>query len=213
VKFLTYFCLLVLISACASAPPPKNTPVKPKAKEPVAKVYSFEPPVVPEPEEVTPSTATPGGRESGGIHGQYGVAVLGVTRAGVAVNLSQYRGKPVLVNYWASWCPPCWAEMAQLEDIYLDYHDRGLEIVAVNFGESDLAISNFLQRQAKTLTFTIAADPDTKISREIGVRAVPTTLLFDSEGKMVKKYLGLFGFDANRVRNDLNELLGGDNRS
>ncbi len=136
-----------------------------------------------------------------------------MTRAGVAVNLSQFRGKLVLVNYWASWCPPCWAEMAQLEDIYLDYHDRGLEIVAVNYGESELAISNFLQRQAKTLTFTIATDPDTKISREIGVRAVPTTLLFDSEGKMVKKYLGLFGFDANRVRNDLNELLGGDNRS
>ena len=86
-KFLIYLSLLVLISACASAPPPKHTPVKPKAKEPVAKVYSFEPPVVPEPEEVTPSTTTPGGREAGGIHGQNGVAVLGVTRAGVAVNL------------------------------------------------------------------------------------------------------------------------------
>ena len=103
--------------------------------------------------------------------------------------------------------------MAQLEDIYLDYHDQGLEIVAVNYGESEQAISNFLQRQAKPLTFTIATDPDTQISREIGVRAVPTTLLFDSEGKLVKKYLGLFGFDANRVRNDLIELLGSANRS
>src|SRR5688500_8614105 len=73
------------------------------------------------------------------------------------VSLSQLRGRPVVVNFWATWCEPCKVEMPALEAVYNTYKDQGLRILAVNLGESSERASAWA-REMK-LTFDILLDP------------------------------------------------------
>jgi len=204
--FIIIFSLLWL-AGCVSQSPTKTPPPKspPVAEAPVAKVYTLEAPVLPKPEIVESPDAEPEQPDTQGPPAPK--VLLGHTREGVPVYLSDFRGKLVLVNYWASWCPPCWAEMAQLEAIYSDFRHRGVSIVAVNQGESEQAIENFLRGQLRPISFLIATDPNSTLSHEQDVRAVPTTLLFDTDGKQIKRYTGVFGFQPDQVRGDLARLL------
>jgi len=126
--------------------------------------------------------------------------VVGEQADGSPVSIGQYRGKVVLVAYWASWCPPCWVEMPQLQAIHNDYRRRGVVVLAVNQGESTESIDKFIGRQAKPFNLVILRDPEQKRSAAAGVRGIPTTIVFDREGREVKRYTGMFGFDADEVR-------------
>jgi len=192
--------------ACATQPETKPTPpkVEPVAEAP-ATVYTLEAPVIPRPEVMENVIVAPEPNTSDTP--AVPKVQLGVSREGVPVYLSDFRGKVVLVNFWASWCPPCWSEMAQLETIYTDFRSRGVAIVAVNQGETEQAIESFLNRQVRPLSYVIAADPETHLSRALGVRAVPTSLLFAADGTETARYTGVFGFQPARVRDDIDRLL------
>ena len=176
-----------------------------------AKVYTLDEPAVPTPEVMPPLGPEPGSQP--GAVSQHPQVLLGNTRDGIPVYLSDFQGKLVLVNFWASWCPPCWAEMPELEAIYSEFRHRGVEIIAVNFGETEPAINNFLSRQPRPLSFLIVTDPDAKLAHEQGVHVVPTTLLVNAEGKIVTRYAGVFGFNPKIVRSDLERLLKSAERS
>lgn len=213
VKRISVLIILALMAACATQPEREKTTPKPApaARQAPAKVYTLEAPSMPRPEVLpSPEDGAEPGPDGGTAERQ---VLLGNTREGIPVYLSDFRGKMVLVNYWASWCPPCWAEMPQLEAIYADFRHRGLEVVAVNYGEGDKAVDNFVHGQVRPLSFHIVMDPDTTLSREQGVLAVPTTVLYDSDGRVVQRYTGIFGFSAGKVRNELHQLLKNANRS
>ncbi len=153
---------------------------------------------IPTPEAIAPGEPTP---DSGPM------VLLGLARDGEQVLLSEYQGKILLVSYWASWCPPCWAEMPQLEAIYQQYAGRGLEVIAVNRGEEQGAIDTFLRNQSVPLTFPVVSDRAGAASESVGVRGVPSAILYDREGAVAGRYTGVFGFDPGRVRGDIERLL------
>ncbi len=192
--------IALLASACASSPPQVPAPVESPQSEPDTITRSY--PLEQRPEFV--------GRElEGAAPSEESTedVMLGVRRDGTPEHLSDYSGKVVVANYWASWCPPCWTELQQLEQIREEYAGRDVAIIAVNFGESASAIDAFLRRQQTPLRLTILSDHSTRASLEQGVESVPTTLVFDAEGRVVRRYVGLFGFSASRIRGDIDRLL------
>lgn len=100
--------------------------------------------------------------------------------AGQPASLSQFHGKPLVVNYWASWCPPCRREMPVLAEAQQYYPD--VQFVFVNQGEDLMTVANYLQQQKLNLQHVLLAPK--------GASAVPMTLFFDASGKLADSHLG-----------------------
>src|SRR3990172_3559006 len=100
---------------------------------------------------------------------------------GGEVALSELRGQVVIVNLWASWCPPCRAEMPALQEAYEAYRDRGLEILAVNttYQDSQAAAARFVLEYG--LTFPVPMDQTGEVSRSYLLRALPTSFIIERE--------------------------------
>ncbi len=97
------------------------------------------------------------------------------------VRLSSFRGKPVIVNFWASWCPPCRSEMPDLNALFLGARSQGLVVIAVNTGDSDGSGAQAFARE-QNLQFTIVWDEGTRLGDQYRVRALPTSLFVDRQG-------------------------------
>ena len=112
------------------------------------------------------------------------------TLDGTAMDLAQVaaENKVVLVNFWATWCQPCRIEMPQLERLYDEYHEQGLEILAIS-AEEPGTIEAFLAENL--YSFPILVDPGGLVSESYGVEAIPTTVLIDSEGNVLRVRTGL----------------------
>lgn len=95
--------------------------------------------------------------------------------------LADLRGKAVLLNFWASWCEPCRAEMPSLQALQA-LHSDTLVVLAVNYKESPEAVQRFVQRQAWTLP--MVTDPDGAIARRWGVGIFPSSVLIDARGRV-----------------------------
>jgi peroxiredoxin len=107
---------------------------------------------------------------------------------GKAVKLSDYRGRAVLVNFWATWCGPCEAEMPLLQDRYTTYHGSGLEILAVNIGEDEATIRPYVEDLG--LDFAIVLDPELAVNDDYRVLGYPTTITIDRDGNVVDVHVG-----------------------
>ena len=105
------------------------------------------------------------------------------------VQLSQYRGQIVIVNFWASWCMPCRVEMPALQKVFEAYNDQGFQILAVN-APDDNPIKATEFAVANSLTFPILFDTDGQVFRKYAVHALPTTLIIDSDGIIQKHLIG-----------------------
>jgi peroxiredoxin len=134
---------------------------------------------------------------------------------GEEVNLSDFAGKVVLLNVWATWCRPCVQEMPALERIYRDYKKDGLEIVAVSVdapiggfdsvGNAGGDIGAFVASFG--LTFTILHDPARTVEPRFGLFGLPTTIVIDREGRIVRKVTGIKPWDDEQHRAELRALL------
>jgi len=114
--------------------------------------------------------------------GQTAPDFLLTTIDGEETRLSDYRGQRVIVNFWATWCPPCRAEMPDFQELY---ESEDVEILAVNLTESEQgmeSVQNFIDELA--LTFPIPMDENTIVSQMYEVQAYPTSYMIDSEGKI-----------------------------
>ena len=108
---------------------------------------------------------------------------------GESVTLSQYHGKVVILNFWATWCPPCREEMPSMERLYRKYKDQGLVILAVSADENGKkAVSQFLQRTP--YSFPILLDSDSVAQNTYGVFRFPESFIIDREGIVVQKIIG-----------------------
>jgi len=124
---------------------------------------------------------------------------------GDKVTLSDYKGKVVILNFWATWCPPCRAEMPSMENLYQYYNDMGMEMLAVNLRESPNAVRQFIQRGA--YTFPVLLDPDGRTGGLYGVEAIPTTYIIDRSGKIAGRLIGSINWDTPQVFAAFNALL------
>ena len=125
---------------------------------------------------------------------------------GDSVSLSSYRGSVVILNFWATWCPPCRAEMPSMEALYQRYKDRKLEMLAVNLGESANAVRSFVQKSG--YTFPVMLDGNNRIGGIYGVEAIPTTFIIDNEGKIIGRVVGSIQWDTPQVYAAFDALLG-----
>lgn len=109
---------------------------------------------------------------------------------GGEITLSDLRGKPVIINFWATWCGPCREEMPAIEKIYRDYRDLGLVVIGLNLTSQDTeqAVTAFIQEFG--LTFPIALDRNASVSRRYQLKGLPTTYFIDSQGVIQSVVVG-----------------------
>jgi thiol-disulfide isomerase/thioredoxin len=129
---------------------------------------------------------------------------------GRVVDLADFRGKLVFLNFWATWCVPCRREMPAMERLHRAYRGRGLTVVAVNFKESPREVKPFMEQMG--LTFPAALDPDGAVTRSFGVRALPVTYLVDRDGKILWKAQGRREWDSPQGRAYFERVLAAHTR-
>ncbi len=109
---------------------------------------------------------------------------------GRSVSLNDFRGKRVLINFWATWCGPCLDEMRILRQVQDQWREKGLVVLLINMGESTSRVRGYVRRYA--LSLPVLLDPDTELFVKLGVRTLPTSLLIDSDGTIVARKVGAF---------------------
>lgn len=102
--------------------------------------------------------------------------------------LSEYKGQGVFLNFWGTWCKPCEREFPLMDKQYQEVKDQGLQILAVNIGESDFAVQKFIDR--KGLTFPVLIDKNKSVMETYNINPLPTTFLINPEGKIEKIITG-----------------------
>jgi thiol-disulfide isomerase/thioredoxin len=123
--------------------------------------------------------------------------------AGSRWQLSDRRGKVVLVNFWATWCPPCRQETPGLVRLYRDYRAKGVEVVGIAMDDDPRrAVPPFLLRYSVPYTVLV---PDSSFQLASDIDSLPTTLLIDRKGRVAKVYVGAIG--ESEVEDELNALL------
>jgi thiol-disulfide isomerase/thioredoxin len=110
-----------------------------------------------------------------------------ISLEGETLSLSDFEGKPLLVNFWATWCPPCLAEMPLIQD-YADQYQDQLVILAINAGEDEAVVRDFVTQQNLRLTFLL--DPTNSAAKYFRVYGFPTTLFFDKDGVLQSTHIG-----------------------
>ncbi len=102
--------------------------------------------------------------------------------------LSDYRGQGVFLNFWGTWCPPCKKEMPYINNQYLQYKDKGVQVLSIDIQEPKLAVNQFAERYK--LDFPIMIDTDKEVMNVYGIDPLPATFLIDKNGDVVKYHTG-----------------------
>jgi len=111
------------------------------------------------------------------------------------VDIKDLKGKIIVVNFWATWCPPCRREMGSLERFYQATKVKNVELLAVNIGEDIDTVFSFLGTVDPSPTFTMLFDPDGLSMKSWNVLGLPTTFIVNPEGEIVYRAVGGREFD------------------
>jgi thiol-disulfide isomerase/thioredoxin len=114
-------------------------------------------------------------------------AISGTTLTGESISPDLYRGKVVLVNFWATWCGPCRREQPALQRLWEEYEDRGVQFIGVDFMDDDAAGREYLREFA--VTYPSVTD-DGQLSNGFGIPYLPATVIVDRGGEMRFRLLG-----------------------
>jgi thiol-disulfide isomerase/thioredoxin len=129
------------------------------------------------------------------------------SRGGKTIDLAQFKGQVVMINFWASWCGPCRTEMPILEDIYKKYKPMGFTMLAVNVEPDTAAAEAWLAKLSKPVTFPVAFDTDSKVSKLYKVPGMPTTVFVDRKGNVRVLHKGYKAGDENIYLTQIRSLL------
>lgn len=141
-----------------------------------------------EPEIASQEAANMGGLKVGAKAPDFELKTL----AGETVKLSDLKGKKVMLNFWATWCPPCKAEMPAMEEFHKEAGDE-VVILAVNI-DPHLDVKAFVDENG--ITFPIPLDAEDKVNETYQVLSIPTTYFIDTKGNIGNKYIGAMNLDA-----------------
>jgi thiol-disulfide isomerase/thioredoxin len=138
---------------------------------------------------VTLSTAPPPSPVAGHEPGEV-INVAGPTLEGKPLDLAEYRGKVVLIDFWATWCPPCVAELPNVKATYDRYHADGFEVIAVSLDKEPDKLAKFVKEHDLPWPQIIFGEPEKRfwnnpVAQKYDVRAIPFTLLVDREGRLL----------------------------
>jgi thiol-disulfide isomerase/thioredoxin len=128
-------------------------------------------------------------------------------RFGEVYRLSQHRGQVLVVNFWATWCGPCLAELPTMQVLWERLSGGPFELLAINVGEERSTIDRFLNNFHPTLGFRILIDPKMRAAREWQVRGIPTTYIVDRQGRLVEFAEGGINFTGESVVKRIRQLM------
>jgi peroxiredoxin len=113
--------------------------------------------------------------------------------------LSDYRGKIVIVNFWAVWCAPCRKEMPSMQRAWEKIQHKDAVMLAVNWGDNTESVDRFMESIDVNLEFPILLGGDKEMALEWSVKGLPTTFVIDPEGRLVYKVVGDIEWDDSKI--------------
>ncbi len=125
---------------------------------------------------------------------------------GQLVRLSDLQGHVVLVDFWASWCPPCKTSFPKLDALYRELHPRGLDVLAVNVDERQRDADAFLEAHPHVMS--VLFDPKGQAPQAFAVRGMPTSVLLDRSGIIRFTHVGYTEKTVDTYREEIDRLLG-----
>lgn len=160
-----------------------------------------------------------GGQAGGqGVNNDFGEIIVPANAApdfdlellrGGTLSLKELRGKVVMVDFWASWCPPCRQEAPDLARVYLEYQDKGVEFVGVSIWDDPGAAKDYLEEFQ--VSYPNGVDPQGTRAIAYGVRGIPEKFFVSPDGTIVKKFIG--PTKAEDLREILDNLLAAQDES
>jgi peroxiredoxin len=140
-----------------------------------------------------------------------------VSMDGDSMSLEQYEGQVVLLNFWATWCPPCVHEMPSMETLYQDLRAQGFVVLGVSLdvdpgepdaqGRSQGIVREYVERLG--VTFPILLDPEGSVESVYNVSGLPTTYVIGRDGRIEGRIVGAREWDSEEYRGRIRDLLGG----
>ena len=110
------------------------------------------------------------------------------------VNLDDFKGKLIILNFWATWCAPCKEEMPSLDDLQSNSNFSNLKIFPINIGQEDISKSKFFFKELNIQNLDIYIDEPITLAKKFALRGVPTTILFNKEGEEFARIIGSIDF-------------------
>jgi thiol-disulfide isomerase/thioredoxin len=126
-------------------------------------------------------------------------------RGGTNLSLSQYKGQVVMINFWATWCGPCRQEMPLLDAMYKKYKGMGFTLIGVNVEPDSKAAEKFLQ--GMPVTFPVAFDAESRVSKLYNVQGMPSTVIVDRKGNARVLHKGYRPGDENKYLDEVRKLI------
>jgi peroxiredoxin len=126
---------------------------------------------------------------------------------GATHSLAHYRGKVLLVNFWATWCEPCREEMPSIQRLRNKIGDKNFAVLAVNVDEPDARVRQFVRTSG--LDLTIVMDLNKTVTRDWGVRYLPVSFIVGADGRIRYRVVGDIDWDNDRVIGTISQLLKG----
>lgn len=120
-------------------------------------------------------------------------------------SLSDHKGKVVLLNFWASWCPPCIYEMPELQRLKKHFADRPFEIITINVGEKKYKVRRF--SKLINLELPVLLDTSSETYDDWGVKTLPTSFLIDSSGQIRYQVRGDPGWQTEEIRKVIEQMM------
>jgi thiol-disulfide isomerase/thioredoxin len=111
------------------------------------------------------------------------------------LNLDDFKGNLVILNFWATWCAPCKEEMPSLDDLQSNSDLNNLKIFPINIGQEDISKSKFFFNQLNIQNLDIYIDSSITLAKKFALRGVPTTILFNKQGKEFARIMGSIDFN------------------
>ena len=127
------------------------------------------------------------------------------TENGQQISRSEFPGKLLMVNFWATWCPPCVEEMPSLNQFAQTMAPQGVTVLGISVDRNEKAYREFLARNQ--LQFQVARDPEENISSSYGTFKWPETYVINREGKVVQKFIGPRDWTDPQIVNSIRALL------
>ena len=120
------------------------------------------------------------------------------------VNLDDFKGKLIILNFWATWCAPCKEEMPSLDDLQSNTKLDNLKIFPINIGQEEVSKSKIFFKELNIKNLDIYIDAPITLAKKFSLRGVPTTILFNKEGKEFARIIGSIDFSDQEFINWLN---------
>lgn len=125
--------------------------------------------------------------------------------SGKDIHLSSFKGSPVLLNFWATWCPYCRKERAELNSLYKEFRDRGLIIISVSTDKSVQTVKRFIEKSPAD--YIVLNDKDGKAASTYNVSGLPTSFLIDRDGIIKIKFVGFREWTGSGSKKLINALV------